>query len=132
MNPFTGIEHVGIAARDTTRLAEWYKNTFGWTEVMRSGSTPPVFFLATPSKDMVEIIPARTSPGREKDNFDQGYVHLAIGASDYDAACRRIIEAGGRLEGDPINANGTKVQFFRDPEGNLLHIIKRPKPLVER
>ncbi len=129
---FAAIEHVGVAAGDTAALADWYKNTFGWREVMRTDANPPTVFLATPAGDMVEILPAKTSPAGEKHNFDRGYVHLAIRVKDYEAAVEHIRKAGGRLEGDPIDAKGTKVRFFRDPEGNLLHIIRRPQPLVER
>ncbi|MCX7806238.1 MAG: VOC family protein [Planctomycetota bacterium] len=129
---FAAIEHVGIAAKDPARLADWYRETFGWREVMRTDASPPVVFLATPAGDMVEILPAKTSLAGEKDNFDRGYVHLAIRVEDYDAAVEHIRRAGGRLEGDPIDSKGTKVRFFRDPEGNLLHVIRRQRPLVER
>jgi hypothetical protein len=29
----------------------------------------------------------------------------------------------------PLIKGGNKVVFFRDPEGNILHLIERPEPL---
>ncbi len=36
---------------------------------------------------------------------------------------------GVKFEGEPYTNQGNRLVFFKDPDGNLIHLIKREKPL---
>ncbi len=120
------IEHLGLAARDTVHLRDWYVKILGAREVFASGETPPAFLLALPSGPMLEIYPADSMRPETGHNKLAGWRHLAVRVDSIDAA-RRELEAGGVKFDEPVKpaGGGGWVLFFRDPEGNLLHLVER-------
>ncbi|MBI5394550.1 MAG: VOC family protein [Verrucomicrobia bacterium] len=130
---FKGIEHVGILARDSVSLARWYQNTLGWRVVYDNQKSPPTYFVATEDGSMIEIIPisATDVAGRPPALGDPGVRHIAIRVDDFDKAYAMLRAKGVNfIEPPKEGAGGTKVVFFRDPEGNILHIIRRAAPLA--
>jgi glyoxylase I family protein len=130
---FAFVEHFGLAARDTEALARWYCEALGFSVhlAMENGpGQPKTFFIRAASGAMVEILPATASPAQEKPNSEAGWVHLAVGVSDFKAAAEKLERCGAKAEG-PVREipGGVRVRFYRDQEGNLFHIVFRPKPL---
>jgi catechol 2,3-dioxygenase-like lactoylglutathione lyase family enzyme len=134
---FTRIEHVAIAARDPEALAAWYVANLGFNIRItfdNGPGKPKTYMIAMENREpYIEIIPADLSQTvREKANTDPGISHLAICVSDFDAALKSLVSAGARREGDERKAPyGARVQFFRDLEGNLFHLLFRPTGLPE-
>lgn len=129
---FKGIEHIGILARDSEKLAQWYQETLGWHAVWISEAKPRTFFLASESRSMVEIIPTtKHAPAAPPELPDPGHRHLAIAVDDFDKAYA-VLQAKkvNVIEPPKEGAGGAKVVFFRDCEGNILHLIRRPTPLA--
>lgn len=120
-----GIEHTGIASPNPQKLARWYVETLGFVVVYDSGRA---VFIKAPNGTMIEIITAegerapatQTSPGLR---------HLALTVKDFDQAYRTLRAAQVEFVGEPTESKGTRVVFFKDPEGNFLHLIQRPQPL---
>lgn len=120
-----GIEHVAIASVNPERLARWYADVLGFVINYSSGRT---FFVKAPNGVMIEIITAegerapatQTSPGLR---------HIALTVEDFDAAYRRLQAAQVEFVGEPTESKGNRVVFFKDPEGNLLHLLQRAQPL---
>ena len=126
-----GIEHIGIAASDTTALANWYCETLGFRIVSRSDDTPPSYFVAAPNGTMLEIISAEGAPRTEHDPRDPGIRHICIGVEDFEETVAELEQKGVTFTGAVIDLpGGGNVLFFTDPEGNLLHLVHRPEPLV--
>jgi glyoxylase I family protein len=122
------LEHVGLAARNPGALRDWYARVLGATEFFCNGETPPAFLLSMPGGVTLEIYPADpTSPGLP-DNKLAGWRHLALRV-DSVAAARQVLAGQGVAFEEPIKpaGGGGRVLFFRDPEGNLLHLVERPK-----
>jgi catechol 2,3-dioxygenase-like lactoylglutathione lyase family enzyme len=133
---FTGIEHFAIAARSPEGLADWYARAMGFRThtTFDNGEGQPKSYMIClgTNQPMIEIIPAdRTKSAREKLNTEPGLVHVAIAVKDFNAALATLSDHGARPEGEErVAANGTRAQFFRDPEGNLFHILFRTEPLA--
>lgn len=126
-----GIEHIGIAARDTTALADWYCETLGFRIVSRSDDTPPSYFVAAPNGTMLEIISANQAPQAEHDPRDPGIRHIAIAVDDFEGTVAELKGKGVTFTGEVIDLpGGGNVVFFTDAEGNLLHLVHRPEPFV--
>lgn len=132
---FTGLEHVALAARDPKGLAEFYARAAGFKTriTFDNGAGKPKTHMIGFNDDgpFVEIVPAdldKKSSARE--NSDPGLTHLAISVADFDAAAAHLAKLGVNREGEERKAPfGARVQFYRDPEGNLFHILFRPAPL---
>jgi glyoxylase I family protein len=121
-----GIEHTAIASPDPQKLAQWYVETLGFVINYNSGKT---VFLKAPNGTMIEIITAE-GDAAPKNMKDPGLRHMALTVSDYEAAYAELKAKAVSFVGEPILNQEVKVVFFKDPEGNFLHIIQRLKPLA--
>ncbi len=128
MSRFTAsLEHVGLAARDSAALTQWYLRILGATIRWTNDATPPAFLLELPAGGVIEIYPAAEPVTDSAPNGRQGLRHLALKVADLDVA-RGALEAAGVPFTEPVKpaGGGGRVQFFQDPEGNLLHLVERP------
>ena len=121
------MEHIGLAARDTTALKEWYVRVLGARETFGDGKAPPAFLLELGGGLWVEIYPADSSAAETSDNKLGGWRHLALRVDSIESAREELAKRGVQFE-DPIKpaGGGGRVLFFKDPDGNLLHLVERP------
>ena len=123
-----GIEHIAIFAKDTKALSDWYKDLFDGEVVYDNGKG--TYFIAFSDKSMIEFCTAADENVPTETNV-AGIRHIAISVDDFDAAVAKITATGAPVVTEAsVNAKGIGTMFFRDPEGNILHIISRPEPLV--
>lgn len=121
------LEHIGLAAQDPAALKEWCVRSFGGTVVFADGKTPPAFFVRLPGGPLIEIYSSRSKPERPFANDMAGWRHLALRIDSIEAA-RDVLVAKG-VEFEPVikpAGGGGRVLFFKDPEGNLWHLVERP------
>jgi len=124
---FLGLEHTAIATPDPEKLAQWYVEHLGFKINYFSASSKTTFVRA-PNGSMFEIISAdgeRAAAGMRA----PGLRHLAIAVDDFASACAGLKAKGVAFVGEPESKNGNSIVFFRDLDGNLLHLIHREKPL---
>ena len=122
---FNGIEHFAIASENPQRLAEYYCAylEFEITYVY-SGN----YFVQAKDGSLIEIIPAEGARPQTAMRTP-GMRHIAISVDDFDAAYRHLQEQGVKFEGEPYMVESNRLVFFKDPDGNLVHLIKREKPI---
>lgn len=122
-------EHLGLAARNPIALKDWYVRVLGAKLILDPCQTPPAFFVALPGGLILEIYQADFAFAGTGDNKLSGLRHLALGVDSIEAA-HATLEKSGVIFTDPIKpaGGGGRVLFFRDIEGNLLHLVERPKP----
>jgi glyoxylase I family protein len=126
---FLGFEHPGIAACDPKMLAEWYVRMFGFKVVFDNGLTPATYLLKTPDGGILEILPATSGESCDYGQQQAGIRHLALTVDDFEGALKALQDKGITDFFDDRRSESYKLIFFRDPEGNLLHLMWRPKPL---
>lgn len=121
------IEHLGFAAADPASLADWYCRVLDGRLVWNNGATPPALFVELPGSLVLEIYPSASRAPETGLNHVAGFRHLALRVEDIDAA-RVVLESRGVQFNDVVKpaGGGGRVLFFRDPEGNLLHLVDRP------
>ena len=127
-------EHIGLAALDTVALKDWYVKVLGSREVFTDGKSPPAFLLAIASGLMIEIYPADARLDRTDNNKHAGWRHLALQVDSIEFARAELARRGVILD-EPIKpaGGGGRVLFFKDCEGNLLHLVERSEgPLLAR
>ena len=122
---FTGIEHFAIASPSPKRLAEWYVS---YLEFEISYEYAGNYFIEAKNGVLIEIIP---SEGVRSDDGMRtpGMRHIAIAVDDFDAAYKQLQDQNVTFAGEPYETGGNRLVFFRDADGNLIHLIKREKPL---
>lgn len=120
------VEHIGLAARDTVALKEWYVRALGAREKFTDAKAPPAFLLGLDGGFLVEIYPADSSSAETSDNKLGGWRHLALRVDSIESARDELVKRGVKFE-DQIKpaGGGGRVLFFKDPEGNLLHLVER-------
>jgi glyoxylase I family protein len=124
----TGIEHAAIASPDPEALARWYVETLGFTVNYFSEKSKTTFVKAQ-NGVMIEIVKSNDQPRPPQDLRDAGLRHLAISVNDFGTVYDRLKAAGTTFLSEPEIKGGNSVVFFTDPDGNILHLLQREKPL---
>jgi len=119
-------EHIGLAAKDSGVLKDWYVNMLGAKVVFDNGQTPPSYLIALSGGSMLEIYPADSASRETAYNLLAGFRHLALRVESVEQA-KAELESKGIKFTDPIKpaAGGGRVLFFRDAEENLVHLVER-------
>ena len=126
-----GIEHIGVVAKDSKKLTDWYVKAFGTKIVYDNGKG--TYFVAFENGDMIEIISAQSDGGVIAEKM-AGIRHIAraVEKDEFDGVVA-VLKADGEIEevhDVSENAKGIKTYWFKDIEGNFMHLIYRPTPLV--
>jgi glyoxylase I family protein len=125
------VEHLGLPARDTVALKDWYVRVLGAKLRFDNGQTPPAFFLELGGGLMIEIYAATSVLKDTTNNSLAGWRHLALRVESIEAARTELEQRGVVFTEQPKPAGGGgRVLFFADAEGNLLHLVERPKESV--
>jgi glyoxylase I family protein len=125
------LEHIALPARNPVALRDWYVAKLAASCIAPNGAEPPYFIKLPGSTTTFEVYAATGSTPQTADNGIAGWRHLALRVDSIEAA-RKELEARGVMFNDPIKpaAGGGRVLFFQDCEGNLLHLVDRPKDSV--
>ena len=121
------IEHIAIPAVDPAALKDWYVRVLGARPVWDNGQNPPVCLVALPGA-WLEIYAADSPLAERGNNKLAGWRHIALRVDSLDAAKAELEKRGVKFtEEIRPAAGGGKILFFEDGEGNLLHLVERPK-----
>lgn len=125
------LEHIGLAARDTIALKDWYERVIGARVIFNNGQTPPAFFIELPGGALIEIYEGDFALKETSNNALHGWRHLALRVESIENARAELEQRGVKFD-QPVKpaGGGGRVLFFRDPEGNLLHLVERPADSV--
>ena len=125
------VEHIGLPARNTVALKDWYVRALDARLRFENGQTPPAFFLTIGDGLMLEIYPASGAVPDTANNGLAGWRHLALRVESIESTRAELERRGVVITEQPKPAGGGgRVLFFPDAEGNLLHLVERPKDSV--
>ncbi len=125
------IEHIGLCAREPLALARWYVDNLAF-ELVHEVPANQVAFVRAPGGGMLEIFSAREN-GAVEEKFHPGLRHLAIAVENCVSVVSELRARGIHIpDHEVIDTPAQIVAFFRDPEGNLLHLLERRQPLGAR
>ncbi|MDD4690039.1 MAG: VOC family protein [Eubacteriales bacterium] len=122
-----GLEHVALCAKEPKKLVDWYVEYLNFRIVYDNGKG--TYFIALPEGDMIEIFAADIDTDKSSSN-GSGLRHLALSVNDFETVVEKLKGAGVQELPELAKVNDKiKTYFFRDPEGNILHLIYRVDPL---
>jgi glyoxylase I family protein len=120
------IEHLGLPARDPVALRDWYVRVLGAKFIFTDGLTPPSFFVQMSGGVMLEIYQATDSLAQTADNNLAGWRHVALRVDSLDVARAELERRGVAFTAPETVAVGRgRVLYFKDGEGNLVHLVER-------
>jgi predicted enzyme related to lactoylglutathione lyase len=126
MNP---VVHFELPASDRDRMADFYISVFGWQAHKlgpEMGYYVTVITTDTDENGMIKS-PGAINGGLYLKNEAMGAVYpsLVIAVDDISESSKQIIEAGGKLLGEPSDIPGIgRYVSFEDTEGNRLSILQ--------
>jgi predicted enzyme related to lactoylglutathione lyase len=123
MPGFNGVGWFEIGTDDPATAARFYGDVFGWT----------VSRAATKSTDLAyQMFTTGDADGLHGGLFATegtmpNYAVFTILVEDVDATCRRVEEAGGKVQRAPeVNPVGVTFAHLLDPAGNHFAVFKPP------
>jgi glyoxylase I family protein len=148
-----GIHHVAICTPDLDRLAAFYTDVLGFTEVMNtSWSDRPIIdrIIDLPGSAARQIMlqagnaylelfeyqsPAGTPADPARNPASQGYTHFCLDVVDIDAEYERLRQEGMTFHGPPptaeeLGSNRIRSIYARDPDGNIVELQEVIDPRV--
>lgn len=122
------VEHLGLMAEDTEKLASWYEQVLGFRVIYRNKKEPPTFFVGGEQGSMIEILPRPKGTAASAEQEKQGF-HIAIEVEDFEQAIADLRAKGVVFDGEAKEASGgVRLIVMQDPEGNQIQLIYRPNP----
>lgn len=121
------VEHIAVPANDPVALKNWYARVLDARLIWEKKENPPAFLIAL-GNVWLEIYEAEKDFAERGNNNLAGWRHVALRVDSLDAAKTELEKRGVQFTKEirPA-AGGGRVLFFEDPEGNLLHLVERPK-----
>lgn len=122
------IIHFEMPYDNRTRMGKFYETAFGW-QIQMLGEDMGNYVLAitTETGDSGPIKPGAINGGFYPKNPDLQalYPSLVIAVDDIKASIKQVIDAGGKVPGEPmeIAGVGTYVSFI-DTEGNRMSMLQ--------
>jgi|ERR1051326_145820 glyoxylase I family protein len=120
-----GIEHFAIAAIDPSRLANWYIQHLNFDPLLEIEGT---VYIKSANSVVLEFVKAKTVRPKPQ-ILDAGLRHIAFSVDDLEKAQAKLRMCGVEFESNLIILPGMRLLFFRDAEGNFLHLIHREQAL---
>ena len=127
VGPYLRIDHVTLMVSDLQRSVEFYTSKLGF-EVR--GETPPergvktVFLQCRDANfDLYGMVEGKPSIPEHKEH-EVGLIHIALKVEDVDKTYDELVKRGVEFHIKPFYQprSGRKIAFFKDPDGNILHI----------
>jgi catechol 2,3-dioxygenase-like lactoylglutathione lyase family enzyme len=110
------IRHIAILAQEPAKLAEFYKNAFGFNEVARSGENSDAIYVSDGHINLA-LLPAR--------NRTEGIFHVGVEVEDVKSAVDTALSAGGRGGKAELPRDGRFAEtFVVDPAGTRVDISR--------
>ena len=122
-------DHVAITVRDMERSVGFYRDLLGFDvlgQLLLNESSFKIVYLRSGSA-CVELFEFRDHDAETAVGTPDtvgGFKHSALQTDDVDGVAARLRAAGGVFTVEPTDApGGVRLEFFRDPDGNLLELV---------
>lgn len=134
MKKMDPVVHFEMPYEDKNRMADFYKNVFGWAPQMLGPEMGNYVVMHTSEIDPKTKFP--TKPGRINGGFykkpedKMGQApSVVIAVENVDEKLKEIKKAGGKIMGEPMDIPGIgRYGSFVDTEGNRVSVIT-PMPM---
>jgi catechol 2,3-dioxygenase-like lactoylglutathione lyase family enzyme len=114
-------------AKNTGELGRWYVEHLGFEKIYTSESEPPIVFLKKGSGMLLELFPWKSDAFAGPSGDDRQVAHLCLLSTDLESDLQDLKDKGVEIVSEVKHLfGGAKAVFFKDGEGNWLHLVERP------
>lgn len=125
------IEHFALNVPDPNAAGRWYVAHLGFKVVRRLVEPPYTHFLADDNGNVMIEIYRLDVPMLDFEETHPLAMHLALVSQDVEADVRRLVAAGGKLDGEVTTLpSGDCMAMVRDPWGVTLQLVSRAEPMI--
>lgn len=122
LEPFARLDHVTLQVEDIPRSIKFYTEKLGF--MIHEETRDSNAYVSLTSGDAIIDLYGNGTPGHLRQGKEVGVVHIALKTRKFDETYEELVERGVDFH---IKAffqpkSGRKIAFFRDPDGNVLHI----------
>ena len=128
-NTMNSVVHFEMPYDDDARMAEFYTQAFGW-KTKAIGTDMDKYVLATTAPSDEKGFPkhvGRINGGfyQRKSDWPAQHPSLVIAVDDIHGSIKKIIDAGGKVLGEPVEIPGFGMYVsFLDTEGNRVSMMQ--------
>jgi catechol 2,3-dioxygenase-like lactoylglutathione lyase family enzyme len=127
MKPFVRLDHVTLMVKDLETSIKFYTEKLGFSvhgETPAEDGRKTVFLRSGNACFDLYGMTEETPPSRSRLEDEVGLVHIALKVEDFDETYNELVRRGVRFHIKPFYQprSGRRIAFFRDPDGNVLHI----------
>lgn len=125
-------EHIALNVDNSVKVAHWYRDNLGM-KIIRGGDAPGSrqFISDAGGNMMFEFYNSELAKVPDYESMHKHELHIAFMVDDVEAACRRLINAGARMDGEIVTTEeGDKIAIVRDPWGIPIQFVNRAKPML--
>ncbi len=115
------LDHCGVYVKNLEKSLAFYKDIFGWQEKTRFGSGEAKITVLNMEKGLLELGQRPGSPGTPPGG---NWTHLALHVDDWDAKVKKLEGKGIELR-KVTSGDGSRIAFFKDPDGHTLEIMEK-------
>jgi lactoylglutathione lyase len=135
------LDHVGLTVRDPAAAADWYGRAFGYvTELalrVEAIELDLTMLIHPEHGDRLELLhrpgsaPGLRAADPAQAALSECFGHIAFDVADLDACFEHVVALGARpvMTPRPSPEPGVRMAFVADPEGNLVELLCRPRPI---
>ncbi len=122
MRKMTKMDHIGLYVSDLERSVKFYGDLFGFPVHRRleMGETKIAFLDI--GEGLLELVYKPESPGRPAEGR---WAHVAYHVEDYDGIVSKLEGKGIPLDKRALG-DGSRIAFFKDPDGHDVEISESP------
>jgi lactoylglutathione lyase len=121
MKPQGSLDHIGLYVKDLERSLRFYGEVFGFPEHHRFGVGESKIAVLDTGKGLLELI---QRPGAPSEPPKGSWSHVAFHIDDYGALMGKLERKGLELRKVTM-ADGSRIAFFRDPDGHEIEIMEK-------
>jgi len=125
-------EHISLNVDNSMEVGHWYRDNLGM-KIIRAGDDPgSKQFVCDPGGNMMfEFYHSKSARVPDYAAMNNHEIHIAFLADDVEGACRKLVNAGARMDGEIVTTgDGDRIGVVRDPWGIPIQFVKRSKPML--
>ncbi|MFW5998826.1 MAG: VOC family protein [Halanaerobiaceae bacterium] len=119
-------DHTAITVSDLDKSIEFYRDILGCKIMGMIDNENSKYIYLDAGGAVIELFyfDKKGKPLKESSNEDIGIKHLAFKVDDVDEIVDKLRQENVEIEVEPLETDGVKLAFFKDPDGILLEVIE--------
>jgi hypothetical protein len=129
------MEHIGISVEEPVKMAQWYLDNLDFNLILQKGDDlQGVSFISDKANRVtLELFALPEVDKYEPDLKSPLKLHFAFNTKDYEGDLKKLTSSGAVfIEECGKKSPGDRICLLKDPWNNIIQLVQRAKPLIEK